>query len=305
MVTVAVSEKPSGNHILVSPLWLLIVRGFQFGLALVCLALAGSLISDAYLDEEGLNVAVAVLTWLAVAYIVLSEKIPALQMAYHIIAVLVVEALMVILWLATFAATAARRSDFGSASGGGGSVCYNGVCYSAKRSIEKRTTVDSFLSRLAGAAGLGALVWLLFIASAVWTTLMFFKARKDGHFHFGSTAGAGVGLTTEYQLESKGQQPAAAVAAPAPAPAPVQQQPQYPQDSYNSAHSTYPQGQYTPQGQYSPQGQYPPQDGQTYAQYQQQPSEIAQYPQQPSEVGGESYPPQTQSPAPGPTQYQQ
>jgi hypothetical protein len=66
MVTVAVSEKPSGNHILVSPLWLLIVRGFQFGLALVCLALAGSLISDAYLDEEGLNVAVVSLSLLSI-----------------------------------------------------------------------------------------------------------------------------------------------------------------------------------------------------------------------------------------------
>jgi hypothetical protein len=159
MVTVAISEKPSGNHILVSPLWLLIVRGFQFGLALLCLALGGSLISVGYLDEEGLNVAVGVLTWLAVAYIVLSEKVPALQVAYHVIAVLVVEALMVILWLATFAATAARRSDFGSASGGGGG-CYNGVCYSAKRDLEKRdTTVKSFLDRLAAAAGLGALVW--------------------------------------------------------------------------------------------------------------------------------------------------
>ena len=58
MTTVTVTEKPSGDHILVSPLWLLIVRGFQFVISLLCLALSGNLLGVFYLDEFGLNVAI-------------------------------------------------------------------------------------------------------------------------------------------------------------------------------------------------------------------------------------------------------
>jgi hypothetical protein len=58
MTTVTVTEKPSGDHILVSPLWLLIVRGAQFAFSLICLALSGNIMGIFYLDEFGLNVAV-------------------------------------------------------------------------------------------------------------------------------------------------------------------------------------------------------------------------------------------------------
>lgn len=52
------TEKPADLHVLQTPLWITIIRGLQFLLALIILALAGRLIHDAYLDEEGLALAV-------------------------------------------------------------------------------------------------------------------------------------------------------------------------------------------------------------------------------------------------------
>lgn len=47
-----------GDHILVSPLWVFICRIFQVIVALIILALAARLMHDAYLDEEGLALAI-------------------------------------------------------------------------------------------------------------------------------------------------------------------------------------------------------------------------------------------------------
>jgi hypothetical protein len=152
-MAVAVNEKPSGEHILVSPIWLLCVRGAQFAFSVICLALAANIMSTSlYLDEFGLNVAVAVITWFALAYIVLSEVVPALQITYHIIAVLVLEGLLVILWLATFASTAAARAAFVDVSVP--SSCFGTFCV-RKRAILYGPELDKF----SATAGIGALVW--------------------------------------------------------------------------------------------------------------------------------------------------
>lgn len=50
-------ENESG-HVLVSPLWVFICRIFQVLISLVILALAARLMHDAYLDEEGLALAI-------------------------------------------------------------------------------------------------------------------------------------------------------------------------------------------------------------------------------------------------------
>lgn len=46
------------DHVLVSPLWVFICRIFQVLIALIILALAADLAHDAYLDEEGLALAI-------------------------------------------------------------------------------------------------------------------------------------------------------------------------------------------------------------------------------------------------------
>ena len=53
-------QQPEGkpDHILVTPIWVFVVRIFQILISLVILALAARLMHDAYLDEEGLALAI-------------------------------------------------------------------------------------------------------------------------------------------------------------------------------------------------------------------------------------------------------
>jgi hypothetical protein len=190
----------------------------------------------------------AVITWFALAYIVLSEVVPALQITYHIIAVLVLEGLLVILWLATFASTAAARAAFVDVSSCFGTFCVR------KRAILYGPELDKF----SATAGIGALVWLLFIASCVWTYVMFFKARKEGHFQVLAAASTHTAGANNYQLESKLEAPA-----PVSTVDQTQMPAQYAQPTYGQQPYTAPvQGTYPPQeqsyNQYPPQ-QYPPQ----------------------------------------------
>ncbi|KAM5375374.1 hypothetical protein ACJZ2D_005935 [Fusarium nematophilum] len=280
-------EKTGDDHVLETPLYITIIRGFQVLVSLIILALCARLMHDAYLDEEGLSLAISLLTWLAVAYIVLTEKIPGLRGGYHIVAVLVVDGVLVILWLAAFAATAARRSKFKFDVNVGncfddGSLVDSKTCDVFKRDAEllKRDVVmfKSGLAMLSAVAGLGALVWLLFIATFVWTIIMFVRGRKEGRFAMSSGTAT---PSNNYQLESKITE--AQPMAPQPQqfqqqqqPAPYQQAPspfQQPQSPYQQQTAEL-DGQSTfttpPPAATSP----PPQ------QFQQQPYPAQAYPQQ-------------------------
>lgn len=100
-------------------------------------------------------------------YLIISEKNKSLQHIYHVIAVMCLEAFMLILWLATFAATAARRAGF--VNDVTVDDCYNdgsqfnsNHCSFLKRSALLRRVPVLFKSgqaSMSAAAGLGALVW--------------------------------------------------------------------------------------------------------------------------------------------------
>jgi hypothetical protein len=145
---VAAAAHPGpASPIVASPTWLLAIRGAQFVLAVIILGLSASAIHDAYIDEEGLSLAIvspfnfslipipkppnattaatsrsqapqltcppqSLFTWIIVLYSVLTEKLPALQQAYHIFAVLALDGFMMLMWLVTMAAVAAKRSKF-------------------------------------------------------------------------------------------------------------------------------------------------------------------------------------------------
>ncbi|KAF5263981.1 hypothetical protein FOXYS1_5253, partial [Fusarium oxysporum] len=51
-------EKVEGNHVLQTPLWIVIIRGFQFLISLIIVGLCGRLMHDATLDEEALSLAI-------------------------------------------------------------------------------------------------------------------------------------------------------------------------------------------------------------------------------------------------------
>jgi hypothetical protein len=97
-------------------------------------------------------------------YTIFTEKIPSWQAAYHVLAVTVLEAFLVIMWLATFAAVAARRAMFTfsvNVSGcvDDGSAVNSKTCFT-KRDLERRAILfKSGGDMMSAIAGLGALVW--------------------------------------------------------------------------------------------------------------------------------------------------
>ncbi|KAH0492379.1 hypothetical protein TgHK011_007337 [Trichoderma gracile] len=268
------------DHILVSPTWVFVVRIFQILISLVILALAARLMHDAYLDEEGLALAIAIITWIVTMYAILSEKVPTLHHIYHVVAVIVLDGVMMILWLATFAAVAARRAKFVYNVSVDG--CFDdGSLFNSKTCFKKRDVIlfKSGGDMLAAIAGLGALVWLLFIASFAWTLHGFLMGRKDGRFLFDTEAAP---TQQTFVMEPKQDQ--------------VQQQQQ--QNLIPPQNTAQPNNQYPPQGQY-PQDQYPPQTTSPYppAQSPYQPQTAYSPPPQDPQAYGQ-YPPQQYHEAP-------
>ncbi|KAG5993716.1 hypothetical protein E4U52_001739 [Claviceps spartinae] len=210
------SSRPSSSHVLHTPIWVTIVRALQILISLVILGLAGRLMHDLYLDEFGLAVATSVLTWIIVLYFLLTEKISSWQNAYHVIAVLALEAFLVVLWLATFAAAAARRASFKVQANM--SYCYDDGSYInslycfRKRALEKGAVLfKSGQDMFSAIAGLGALVWLLFIATFVYTLVMFLRGRKEDRFPMGSASASSGGHGSTYPMEPKTEQTAPVV----------------------------------------------------------------------------------------------
>ena len=196
------------------------------------------------------------LTWLVVAYALLSEKIPGLRALYHIVAVLALDGFLMIMWLATFASVAAKRAEFKINVSVDG--CYNDgsdinseTCF-YKRALEKRGLLfKSGQAMMSASAGLGALMWyvffallltemlmerLLFVATFVYVTISFARGRKEGRFKMMSGSGSVEPETAMQQL-------------------PLQQQQQYQETQ-----------QYQPQTQYQETQQYQPQQQQQYQQ---------------------------------------
>lgn len=45
------------EHVLKTPIWITVIRGFQFLISLIIVGLAGRMMHDAYMDEHGLALA--------------------------------------------------------------------------------------------------------------------------------------------------------------------------------------------------------------------------------------------------------
>ncbi|KAK4198741.1 hypothetical protein QBC40DRAFT_283177 [Triangularia verruculosa] len=279
---------PAGNkehYVQQTPVWVVVVRSVQIFFSLVILGMAGTVIHDVMIEELAFGIACAVFTWIVVGYILITEKVSGARAAYNIWAVLSLDFLMAILWLAALGSIAARRARFVYNVNVGncyddGSAVSSKTCNVYKRSLEKRGAIltQSGLGLTSGAAGLSALMWILFIVTLVYhghTFRLWHQANKK---------------PADAELNAQGAPMLATQQQTAPAPGPV----------YNN------QQQYQPQTQYAQ--QYPPQ------QQQQQPQQFApqqaqqfqqqqQAPFQPSPVGTPSPVPtyQAQYQAPQPT----
>lgn len=90
----------------------------------------------------------------------MTEKAAICRPAYHVVAVPALDAFLVVLWLATFAAVAARRARFIFDVTVGG--CYsNGDLFNSQSCLFKRGVVlfKRGGDMMSAASGIGALVW--------------------------------------------------------------------------------------------------------------------------------------------------
>ncbi|KAK1991849.1 hypothetical protein LX36DRAFT_550736, partial [Colletotrichum falcatum] len=290
---------------IVTPAWMAAIRGIQFFLAVVILGLSAAIIHWVYLDELGLAVAISLFTWIIVAYAVLTEKLPSIRKLYHAYAVLALDLFLVILWLATMGACAARRATFtvpvNASCTSDGSAFNSGSCSVFKRAII--VMGQGALAMFAAIAGLSALQFVFFLVTFVWSVVQFARSRK-----LSAPAAQAAASQGEVQMESK--QPFIMQQAAYQQPQNGQQQQHHQQQQQQQQQQQfYPPQHYQPQ----PPQQYQEMSGQQQPpqQYQEMPGQQPQpYHEMPGQQQQPQYPQQTTSPAPTynsqpPQEYQQ
>jgi hypothetical protein len=105
------------------------------------------------------------MTWVVVAYSVVTEKFPGANSSYNIWAVLSLDLLMAIFWLSSMGANAALRASFIYSVNveycvNDGSAVSSNTCVVSKRGLERRAAVAGSvaLAVMSAIAGLSALV---------------------------------------------------------------------------------------------------------------------------------------------------
>ncbi|KAK4098031.1 hypothetical protein N658DRAFT_488802 [Parathielavia hyrcaniae] len=286
-------EVPQEQYFQETPVWVVVVRGFQVLVSFIILCMAAKLMHGKVLGPNAFAVVCWLFTWIVVAYILISEKVPSARKAYNIWAILALDFLMALFWLASLGANAALRATFVHEV----TVhnCYNnGQLVNSNHcetSPAKRATVadEGGLAMMSAIAGLSALIWLLFLATLV------FHGHTYRLWHQEHKKPSADNATVEMKAQGT----------PMLAPQPGGPQPVHPQ--------------YSDQHQYQSQ-MYPPHEAQ-YAQQQQQQQQAAAYPPQQQQQSysphgtsapGQAYcPPQEQqqpysphgTPAPGQAYY--
>lgn len=145
----------------------LAIRTSQFIFSVVGLGLAAEAIKDwgAY-DRINLNVAAAVLSIIYLILTVIPQVVSALSIAYFA----TIDAIMAILWLASFASMA---DSWGTADCGNSIRSYYGIYYDIFRNYTDTCNLAKAL------IGIGVVVFVLFLASFI-TILWFARALPRG-----------------------------------------------------------------------------------------------------------------------------
>ncbi|KAL2130140.1 hypothetical protein VTI74DRAFT_6829 [Chaetomium olivicolor] len=301
-----VAEKESEQYIQQTPIWVVAVRVVQCLMGFIILAMAAWLIHGYAMGANAFAVVCGLFTWIVVAYVLIAEKVPAAHKAYNIWAVLSLDFLMAVFWLASLGANAALRADFNTPVTITG--CYNdGSAVSSNHCtvVRKRGAVadKGGLSIMSAVAGLSALNWLLFVATLV------FHGHTYRLWHQEHKKPSVDNATVEMKAQGTPMLAPQAGTEPAPQYSDAQQYqsqmypPQQPDAAYQQQ-ATYPPQQqtaYPPQQQgaaYPPQQQqYPPQGYAAYPDPNAQPQygQPAHSPHGTPAPGQPYYPPQQQS----------
>ncbi|KAK4156580.1 hypothetical protein C8A00DRAFT_30546 [Chaetomidium leptoderma] len=300
------------QYIQQTPVWVVVVRGVQVFFGFVILVMAGMLIHGYAMGANGFALVCGLFTAGVVAYQLISEKAASARGGYNIWAVMALDLLMAIFWLASLGANAALRAAFTETVNI--ESCYNdgSAINSNHCTVSKRGPVanQTGLALMSAIAGLSALEWLLFIATLV------FHGHTYRLWHQEHKTPAADNATVEMKAQGT------PMLGPQPGPQPVH--PQYTdQQQYQS--QMYPPHQ-QPQPQQQQPAVYPPQqqpgvqpqphaaypDPAQYHQQQQQQQQQQTYSPHGTPAPGQPYyPPQQQqqtysphgTPAPGQPYY--
>ncbi|KAI1213551.1 uncharacterized protein F4807DRAFT_456897 [Annulohypoxylon truncatum] len=162
----AARANKKGETLIPTPTWFIALRVLQIVFSIVAVGMTGWWIHGLYYDELGFVIVCGIFTWIIAVYALLAERVVSCRRAYNTWAVLSLDALMIIFWLAAMAAVANRRSKF--------TVSVTASCYSDGSTINsghctvyKRAGVatQAALGVLSGIAGVSALVMLLFVVT--------------------------------------------------------------------------------------------------------------------------------------------
>ncbi|KAI8626909.1 hypothetical protein F5Y19DRAFT_478121 [Xylariaceae sp. FL1651] len=271
-----------GETLIPTPKWFIGLRVAQIVVSLIIVALAGIFIHGYYADPLGFAIASSIFTWIIALYAILSEHSSACRAGYNTWAVLSLDGVMIVFWLASLGANAALRSTFVVPV----TVedCYNdgSAVNSNHCSVYKRAGVANHtgLAILSSVAGVSAVMLLLFVATFAYVA-HYYRLEWAKH-----STNADVEKT--HGIASAAGTPPVAAAPAAELSQPFlnqqQQQQQQPQWAQQQQHTGYPtqspvydpyapqntgyagaQGSYNqqvPQQPYSPQGT--PAPGQPY-----------------------------------------
>jgi hypothetical protein len=271
--TPAANPESGDLYVQKTPTWVVVVRGFQVAFSFIILAMCGYLIHGKAMDANVFALVVCLMTWIVVGYVLVTEKVPSANGAYNIWAVIALDALMTIFWLASMGANAAQRTSFKydvdiEYCYNDGSAVSSNHCVVSKRDLAKRAAVSGpvGLAVMSAIAGLSAIVMLLFIATLVFhghTFRLYNESKKSStrdnatvEMHAQKTPMLGAqqqqppshAAYTEYQSQTQHQQAYSQTGYPPQTNQGAHAAPTV--SDYNSPVQAY-QGSYSPQQQFS------------------------------------------------------
>ncbi|KAL5594145.1 uncharacterized protein BROUX77_007492 [Berkeleyomyces rouxiae] len=181
-VAAAASRLRQPALIIDTPAWVVGVFSAIAGLTLPILGLSARIMHDLYLSCNGLSLAVSIMTWFAVAYVVFTEKMPALRGYYHVFIVIATNLWMTLMWLITMAVVAHKRSQFKypvtlTNCFNDGSLLNSSTCSIFRRWYVQVLTKKGLAMEVAIAC-LSALQMILYLVISIWFIKTYFDLRK-------------------------------------------------------------------------------------------------------------------------------
>jgi len=188
---------------LATPKFLIFLRIAQFALAIILLGLTAYGVTFIAFDGDSLMLFTSLATMIIVGYILASEML--VTGLYNYWAILGLDIFAMIFWLISFALLASEVAAFSIID-----YCYGYYCYKKRdfSDLSKRATTNphTYRNAMAAASGLGALEFILFIITLVFTALALHRHRLNGGHCMPGRMGTGPNTTaakTDVELQQQ------------------------------------------------------------------------------------------------------